>query len=270
MRPAPPSGTPSESDSLDENDLTPLSAGSRRNERQSRSRQWWAARIGAGVVLLVLIAVGGLALLGGGGAPGPAGPPPATSPPAPPRTEFVFPLVKTGAVATGRRNNTAARTAATRIQTALSRFYDAAFMDPETWKNGLAAEAWDAFAEPLREQAMSDAASLTLGDAESSVDQLSVTEASLSVRLLLDPRGRPRAAVATVVFDASGTLSGGEAVLVSNRASFLLEPEGSRWLVVGYPTARTEVNTPSPSPSPGASGSPTPTGSPSPSPGGSP
>jgi hypothetical protein len=178
----------------------------------------------------------------------------------------VFPLAQTRAIATGKRNNAAARTAATRIQTALSGFYDAAFMDPATWKKGLAAEAWDAFAEPLRDQAMSDAASLTLGEAGSSIDELSVTEASLSVRLLLDPRGRPRAAVATVVFDASGTLSGGEPVLVSNRANFLLEPEGSQWLVVGYPTAKTEVNTPSP----GTSGSPTPTGSPSPSPGGSP
>jgi hypothetical protein len=110
---------------------------------------------------------------------------------------------------------------------------------------------------------------LTLGEAGSSIDQLSVTEASLSVRVLLDPRGRPRAAVATVVFDASGTLSSGEAVLVSNRASFLMEPDGTRWVVVGYPTARTKVETP-PTPSPGASASATPTGSAPPSSGASP
>jgi hypothetical protein len=266
MRPAPPSGSPSDNDSLDENGLRTFSGGTRRNGSH-RSGQWWVVRIGAGAVLLVLLAVGAIVFLGGGGPSlGPIGPPRATSPPAPPRTAFVFPPAETRAIATGKRNNAAARTAATRIQTALSGFYDAAFMDPATWKKGLSAGAWDAFAEPLREQAMSDAASLTLGEAGSSIDELSVTEASLSVRLLLDPRGRPQAAVATVLFDASGTLSGGEPVLVSNRASFLLEPEGSQWLVVGYPTAKTEVNTPSP----GASGSPTPTGSPSPSPGGSP
>jgi hypothetical protein len=181
----------------------------------------------------------------------------------------VFPLDRTGAIATGRRNNAAARTAATRIQTTLSAFYDAAFMDPQTWKQGLSESAWDAFAEQVQEQAKSDAGSLTLGETGSSIDQLSVTEASLSVRVLLDPRGRPHAAVATVVFDASGTLSSGEAVLVSNRASFLLEPHGAKWLVVGYPSARTDVETPS-TPSPGARPSATPTGSGSPSPGATP
>lgn len=267
MRPAPPNGSPSNSDPLHENDLTTFSAGPRRNGGQFRSPQWWVVRIGAGVVILILLAIGAMVLLGGGStAPVPHRP---TSPPAPPRAAFLFPAAKTRAIATGRRNNVAARTAASRIQTTLSAFYDAAFLDPKTWKQGLSAAAWDAFVERVQEQARSDAGSLTLGEAGSSIDQLSVTEASLSVRVLLDPRGRPRAAVATVVFDASGTLSSGEAVLVSNRASFLMEPDGTRWVVVGYPTARTKVETP-PTPSPGASASATPTGSASPSPGASP
>src|SRR6266508_37607 len=136
MRPAPPSGSPSDSDSLHENDLTTFSGGPRRNGGQSRSRQWWVVRIGAGLVVLVLLAVGAMVLLGGGGTL-PNSPPASASPPAPPRAAFVFPLDKTGAIATGRRNNAAARTAASRIQTTLSAFYDAAFMDPKTWKQGL-------------------------------------------------------------------------------------------------------------------------------------
>jgi hypothetical protein len=137
-------------------------------------------------------------------------------------------------------------------------------MDPRNRERGLPAQAWNAFAKGLRKRARSDATALTLGRSGPSIEELSVTEASLSVRVLLDPRGRPEAALATVAFDASGTLGSGEAVLVSNRASFLLEPAGARWLVVGYPSARTEVETPAPTPSPGA------TPGASPSPGGSP
>ncbi|HEY3210523.1 MAG TPA: hypothetical protein VGL18_12165, partial [Actinomycetota bacterium] len=79
-----------------------------------------------------------------------------------------------------------------------------------------------------------------------------ITNASLSVRVLLDPKGHPEAAVAAVVFETSGTLSGGEPVQVSNHASFLMRPIDGSWLVVGYPKAKTEVDAPSPTPSPGA------------------
>lgn len=157
------------------------------------------------------------------------------------------------------------RDAATKVQATLSAFYDAAFMDPRTRQRGLPPGAWNAFAKAVQEQAKSDAGSLTLGEAGSTIDRMSVTEASLSVRVLLDPRGRPQAAIALVVFDASGTLPGGEAVQVTNRASFLLRPAaGGRWLVVGYPSAKTEVQAPSPTPSPGASSAATPSASPSP------
>jgi hypothetical protein len=172
----------------------------------------------------------------------------------------VFPLSNTPAVATGKRNAAAARDAATEIQTTLSAFYDAAFMDPRTRKQGLSAGAWNAFAPSIRQRARKDAASLTLGEPGSRVDELSITDASLSVRVLLDPKGSPNAAIATVVFEASGTLIGGEPVQVSNRASFLLQPIDRRWLVVGYPQAKTELEAPSP----------TPTGSASPSSGASP
>lgn len=143
-------------------------------------------------------------------------------------------------------------------------------MEPKTWKQGVPAAAWNTFARPVQGRAKADAASLTLGEAGSSIDRLSLSNASLSVRVLLDPGGRPQAAVATVVFEASGTLTGGQPVLVSNRGSFLLQPAGNRWLVVGYPSVKTEVETPSPSPSPGISGSPTATTSASPSAGASP
>jgi hypothetical protein len=217
-----------------------------------------------------MITGGAIALVacGGGGGPKPSQPP-ATSPSLPPREAFVFPLSRTASVSTGKRNGTAAKDAAADIQATLSSFYDAAFMDPNAWKQGLSADAWNAFATSVRERAMKDAASLTLGEAGSRLTELSITNASLSVRVLLDPKGRPEAAVATVVFETSGSLSAGEPVKVSNQASFLMQPIDGRWLVVGYPKAKTEVEAPSPTPNP-ASGTPTPTGSGSPSSGASP
>lgn len=263
MRPAPPGEPPSNSDLL-QSDLTSFSGGPSRNVRQRRSTQWWIVRIGAGVVLLALIAVGTFVLLGGSTPLGPAPTPPPTSPPSPPREAFVFPLYKTTSTSTGRRNGAGVRTAATRIQATLSAFYDAAFMDPRNREAGLPPEAWSVFAKQVRDRAVSDAAALTLGESGPDIAELSVTESSLTVRVLLDPRGRPHAAVATVLFDASGNLRTGEVALVSNRASFLLEPDGTTWLIVGYPSAATEVDTPAPSPSPGASASVTPGGTPTP------
>jgi ketosteroid isomerase-like protein len=181
----------------------------------------------------------------------------------------VFPLTRTTTVSTSRKGSpAAAREAESGIQATLSAFYDAAFMDPKARKQGLPPASWKAFAEPLQQRAKADAASLTLGEAASGIQSLSVTDASLSVRLLLDPQGHPDAAVATVIFDASGKLAGGEPVAVSNRATFLLRPSGDAWLVVGYPGATTTVDS-VPSPSPGAA-TPSSTASATPSPGASP
>jgi hypothetical protein len=179
----------------------------------------------------------------------------------------MFPLSGTASVITGRKNAGAVRDAATKVQATLSAFYDAAFLDPAA-RPALPASAWNAFARQVQDRARSDASSLTLGETGANIDSLSVTDATLSVRVLLDPQGRPQAAVANVAFDASGTLKGGEAVIVTNRASFLLRPAGANWLVVGYPAASTDVQ--SPTPSPGGTASPTPTASGSPSPGASP
>jgi hypothetical protein len=208
-----------------------------------------------------------LGACGGGGTPKPTQPP-STSPAPPPREAFVFPLSATASVATGKRNATAAKAAAADIQATLSAFYDEAFMDPKAWKQGLPASAWSAFDSSAQERAKNDAASLTLGETGSRLTHLSVTKASLSVRVLLDPKGHPEAAVATVVFETTGTLTGGEPVQVSNLASFLMRPIDGKWLVVGYAKAKTEVEAPSPTPS--ASGTPTPTGSASPSSGATP
>lgn len=219
--------------------------------------------VGTAVIGGVLVATIILVLSGGGGplrnvlAPGP------TASPVPPRERLVLPLARTTTVKIAKRNTRAARDAAAAIQATLSGFYDAAFMDPKTWTQGLPAGAWKAFAGSLRDRAQSDADALTLGTAAPTIERLAVTHASLSVRLLLDPRGRPTAAFASVALDASGAQAGGEPVVVTNRTIFLLRPSRGQWLVVGYPSASTNVESPPP-PSPGATVTPSSTESPSP------
>jgi hypothetical protein len=253
MRPAPPDDSFPNHEPFPEHGRAARSAGQRNNPRLSSAWRWLTHRIGPSFLAMGMITGAAIAFVscGGGGPPKPSQPP-STSPSLPPREAFVFPLSHTTSVATRKRNAIAARRAAADIQATLSSFYDAAFMDPNAWKRGLSAGAWNAFASSIRERAMKDAASLTIGEAGTRLTSLSITNASLSIRVLLDPNGRPEAAVATVVFETSGSLTGGEPVMVSNQASFLMQPIDGGWLVVGYPKANTEVEAPSPTPSPSA------------------
>jgi len=258
MRPAPPGEPPSSQDSFHASGNEPIWTGPGRASRsrgQSGAGRFRAVWIGAVIVLLGLIAGFIVVLLNRGGGPRTSASASSSTPSAGPRVPLVLRLSRTSSVTTAKRNPDAASNAAAGIQTTLSAFYDAAFMDPKTRKD-LPPDAWNAFAESLRKRAREDAVSLTLGDTGQSIKSLSVSQAGLSVRLLLDPKGRPQAAVATVVFDASGTLTGGEQVIVSNRARFLLRPFGKDWLVVGYPSAETSVESPPASPSSSSSASP--------------
>ncbi|MGH2572123.1 MAG: hypothetical protein ACRDGU_01305 [Actinomycetota bacterium] len=169
--------------------------------------------------------------------------PPAASPnpmSQPPRPPFVLPLVNVAASSTGRVRHRAARDVAAGIQTTLSRFYDRVFLDPLSWKN-VPDDAWDAFAPSVRDRAISDAKSLTPGDIGPQLAGLAAGRSSLGVRVLLDPRGRPHAAIANVVFRADGTLLDGDRVEVVGQGSYLLRPGRGGWLIVGYPSATVTV-----------------------------
>lgn len=174
---------------------------------------------------------------------------------APPRTPFAFPLGRVDTAATGAGGKEAAMNVASDIQSALSAFYDQAFLDPLAWTGDALPDAvWDVFADTLRRRAAQDAEALTLGEAAVDLAALDVTRSSLDVWVLLDPRGRPLAAVADVVLRALGSAKSGEEVRVVNRASFLFRAASGEWLIVGYPSADTTVRTAPPAtPSPGAS-----------------
>lgn len=171
--------------------------------------------------------------------------PPAPTPiPAPPRIPFAFTLDDIRTAATGAGGKKAAADVASDVRASLSGFYDQAFLDPLAWTaEGVPVSAWEVFADALRDRATEDAEALTLGDVAAQVAALEVTGSSLDVRVLLDPQGRPYAAMAEVVFRAAGSITSGEQIKVVNRASFIFRPSSGFWLILGYPSADTTVET---------------------------
>ena len=206
-----------------------------------------------GVSIVVVLARGGREAAAPGSTPSSSGSG-SPSPSPTPRSLFTFPPPEIEGLRVLRGGGGLVRSQepAALIQTILSRFYDQTFLEPETWLGGIPTEAWAAFDESIRDQALEDAASLALGDAVPGLADLGVTRATLSIHVLLDADDKPEAAVADIVFDATGTLSDGGQVTVTNRAEFLLRPIADTWLIVGYPKATTKV-TAIPKASPSAS-----------------
>jgi hypothetical protein len=215
-----------------------------------------------GVAVLAAILVGGAVTysLTRGSSTSPGGgsgnPTPSSRPSEPPgRPVFFFRIDTKASAFTGKRAKTTADDASIEIGGQVSTFYDAAFMDPTTWTGGVPDRAWSIFDPSVLDQAQKDADALTMGDQAAGLVKLTVKDSSLAVRVLFDPRGHPEAAVAEVEFVAVGKTKDGESLSVTNQASFLLRPENGLWMVVGYPSASTDVK-----PKP-AKATPTPSGS---------
>jgi hypothetical protein len=186
------------------------------------------------------------------GSPGPNSTPSGSSPApsaSPPRVAFNFPPPEIIGQAVLGGGKHLAVDPAQLIQTALSRYYDQAFMDPATWTGGVPGAAWSAFDASIRDQAKEDASSLALGTSIPDLASLQVTKATLTVHVLLDAKDQPEAAEADVVFLAAGVDSGAGQVTVTNRATFLFRLVGGEWLIFAYPTTTTTVTTTPTSPS---------------------
>jgi len=178
-----------------------------------------------------------------------------------PDEQFVFPLTQVhGVPVVSNASQDRVRAVAAQVQTTLSAFYRAAFLDSRAWAGSMDRAAWDAFAPTTRDQATANATSLTLSSPGGHVQSLKVAESSLDIQVLLDPQGIPQAAMANVTFVADGTLVGGESMQVKNQAHFLMRPAPTMWLIFGYPGARTQVTAPEATPTPSG---PTPAGAPS-------
>src|SRR3989442_1532110 len=214
MRPASPPGSAPASAGGTEEAATPASTPSESADlgagplRPDRGR--WLPR--------ALIALLSLAVLGGAvafvvlqrtkparGAHGSTGSPSPNSP----FQAFAFRLGPVTAIpVTPGASTQAARTVATGIQSSLSAFYQAAFVDPSAWSGDVSPQAWGVFASTLKGRAIADRAALTVGKHDGVFTEITVSGNALAVRVLLDPAGHPQAALADVTFDATPVMNG--------------------------------------------------------------
>jgi hypothetical protein len=236
--------------------------GSSGGGRHRRGRWWWALRIVtgvAGVAILAVALVFAVSRLVGeaSGRPGNASPSRGRTAIARVPFEFALPGVSASSFS-GRRADNAVRLAGEQARVILSGWYDAAYFDPASWKQGPPASAWSLFAPTVVRQAKAtDAPALSLGPVDGLTD-VTKGKSRLYVRVLLDPSLHPLAMVATVSLDATGSLKDGNLLQVSNHASFLFRIQNGRWKVVAYPTTETklkEVPRPSQTPVPGPTSS---------------
>src|SRR5438552_11187832 len=162
-----------------------------------KSRGRFVAGVVVLVVALVGVGIGSWALMSNDSSMPRGSGSPATTP-ARPRLFFRIGEVTTDR--TGKKAVGVAGDASVEIAGQLSSFYDSVFMDPDTWKNGVPEGAWVLFDRSLRARAREDSASFTLGSRAARLKNLPVETASMSVEVLVDPRGNPQAAVAEVEF----------------------------------------------------------------------
>ena len=120
--------------------------------------------------------------------------------------------------------------------------YGGLFLDPKAWSSGPPGGTFsDDFTGKAATEAQKDSASLGLGQLTGQVTDLKVESSSLDVRVLLDPHSHPTAAMGEVHFVALATLKSGQTVEITNSATYLMEQSGGKWLVAGYPRARSKV-----------------------------
>jgi hypothetical protein len=198
--------------------------------------------MGSGAAMALACLLGAACTGGPSTAPPTAPPATSASPSTPPRVPFAFASVTFSADAvTGKSGSKAAQQAGAHIQDTLTAFYDAAFADPASWSGTVPAGAWDSFDASLRDRARHDAQSLTIGSAGTGLSTLTFPQSRLTVRVLVDQHGNAQAAVATVTLDGAGTTTDGAPMELTNRASFILEPSGGDWRILGYPHVKTSV-----------------------------
>jgi hypothetical protein len=255
--PAAPLPSTSADDGVPSTDLTsePLQP---RSNRQIRSRSLDSRRRRIALVALILIVVVApivFLLTRRSAKPTRSAPSPTSTSTSSARPQFAFAAPALVVEPLGRtKASKDTKVVAAQIQTDLSHFYDQAFVDPKTWANGVPASVWAPFAPGVKAKAEADAGSLTIGDLRVKLASLSVTRASLTVTLLIDPTGHLVAATADVSFVATGALFGGERVTVKNHNNFLYRKVGGGWVIVAYPLASTRVDAAPVAPSPSASG----------------
>jgi hypothetical protein len=168
----------------------------------------------------------------------------------PARTPFAFgaPTIRLSPLV-GSPSKGAADEAAEQIREQLSAFYDAAFLNPDTWAEGAPDDIWEGFTQDAAAKAQADPLALTLGP-QPRLERLGAGPSTLSMNVLFDAKKGPYAIFAAVTFKAAGTLRDGSTLEVVSRATFLFRVISGDWLVAGVPKAHVEMDSAPPKPKP--------------------
>lgn len=204
-------------------------------EAPGRRRRRWPLLVAIAVIVVVGLVVAGFALRTNTSAPG-------TGQAVAPATPFELTLTGYRGAFTGKAQPAAVHSVAKSVRSTLRSFYAGAFLTPAAWAGTPPAATWDAFAATSRPAAQADAGSLTIERRVGGISSLRAGRSTVRVVVLVDSKGNPVSAIASTSFSASGTLTSGGTVDVSQSGRFVLQPVGGRWLITGYPKVTTRVH----------------------------
>jgi len=211
-----------------------------------------AVLIGAGVVLVLLLTGGGKAIIDqvipGGDEPVPA---------------FDFKLAKVAVIATTEDADVDALRpladgAVNDVAPVLDTLFTAAFLDPNNWKDGEYAEAFEQFSDASIDTAqLHGIDTLTLGaNAGDLYDAVTPNKGSIRFEVLFDNDGNPFSVAAHVRFYATAERKDGTFVAIVSHGVMFVRDSGSGWKVQAYDMKRNDHETEAPSASTGSSATP--------------
>lgn len=132
-----------------------------------------------------------------------------------------------------------ARAEADRIVGLLTEWYQQAFLEPKGWEN--ADPIVKNFVGEAKSRIRKELASVTIGEGRADVVSVTPLDTDLNVTLFVDGAGEPSYAIASVVFDANGTVKrkGGLPLHIVQRGTYYLRREAGDWKIFAY-TARAD------------------------------
>ncbi len=224
-----------------------------RTERAAHSRRKRRAPLALFVVPIVLIALGvGLVLFLTGNADVIEGVIPGGDDPEP-VPEFDFKLSKVFVVGTAEDADQVAlrpdaEATAQEIVPILSDLFTASFLDPNNWKDGDYASAFDLYSEAALPQAQTQGAeTLTLGeDAGDTYADVQPRKGSVRFDVLFDREGAPFSVAAKVRFYATAELKDSTFVSIVSHGVLFLEQNGDGWEITAYDMKRNDRETEAP------------------------
>jgi hypothetical protein len=144
---------------------------------------------------------------------------------------------------------------AANVTEAMNAYYSSAFLDPDNWSQGNYDAAWSSYDKAAVADAKEQSDVVTLGDAYTDAESVMPKPSTDSVKILLDPAGKPQTAVAQVTFGALVTGPTGEKTTVSTLGWYFLKPVGARdWQIYAFRIDRKDepgdqvVGSPTPAP----------------------